>query len=236
MPYSGSAAPISAHHLPASGCNSRALPRQLAQRRYCAQFFSAKPRETKRLRCQVPTGREDFGGGAAQLNKARVPQRSYAFALPADVLPALVLDLNLGLLAKLCVCIPFLPGKRAAILIHHETPAERDDACLRPPGRPAIRIGWWSDLTRPLFFPRLCFYVCSSCPRALTGETLRRLPVGKGLAAQLRAMLVAPSGPLESTVAASCSPSLPLDDLQSCRVCVTLPRRIDPMGDRAVGR
>lgn len=169
-------APISAHHLPTSGCNSpcRISTPQLAQRRYCAQFFSAKPRETKRLRCQVPTGREDLGGGAAQLNKARVPQRRCAFALLADTVLALVLNLNLGLLAKLCVCIPFLPGKRPAILVH-DIPAERDDDCLHP-RRPALRIGWWSDLTRPhFFFLRLCFYACSSCPRALTGETLRRL-------------------------------------------------------------
>lgn len=179
-----------------------------------------------------------MGGGAAQLNKARVPQRSCGFALPADAVLALVLNLNLGLLAKLCVCIPFLPGKRTAILIL-ETPAERDErlvcALRRPANTDRLVVG--SHTTSFVsFFLCLCFHVCSSCPRALTGETLRRLLWGKGLAAQLRAMLVAPSGTLETTVATSYSPSLLFDDLQSCRVCVTLPRRIDPMGARAVGR
>lgn len=94
-----------------------------------------------------------MGGGAAQLNKARVPQRSCGFALPSDAVLALVLNLNLGLLAKLCVCIPFLPGKRAAILIL-ETPAERDERFVCALRRPANTDGWRLDLTRPLLvFP-----------------------------------------------------------------------------------
>lgn len=107
-------------------------------------------------------------GGAAQLNKARVPQRSCGFALPADAVLALVLNLNLGLLAKLCVCIPFLPGKRAAILIL-ETPAERDDRfCLRPPktGQYGLAGGWTSHDLGFFFSHRLVFsrlFLLSSC-------------------------------------------------------------------------
>lgn len=123
-------------------------------------------------------GREDYGG-AAQLNKARVPQRSCGFALPADAVLALVLNLNLGLLAKLCVCIPFLPGKRAAILIL-EAPAERDErfvcALRRPANTDRLAVGPHTTSFFLLFGSFPCVFTSvSSCPRVLTGETLRRL-------------------------------------------------------------
>lgn len=105
-----------------------------------------------------------------------MPQRSCGFALPSDAVLALVLNLNLGLLAKLCVCIPFLPGKRAAILIL-ETPAERDErfvcALRRPANTDRLAVG---PHTTSFGFSFTCVFTSvSSCPRVLTGETLRRL-------------------------------------------------------------
>lgn len=105
-----------------------------------------------------------------------MPQRRKSCGF-ADAVLALVLNLNFRLLAKLCVCIPFLPGKRAAILIL-EIPAERDDTALFAPSedrpiRDRLVIG--PHTTSIFLLLRLCLHACFSCPRTLTGETLRRL-------------------------------------------------------------